>query len=374
MECSVDSHTESSLIDPAEAVVRVASLASLQHCSVANGTSDRMVALHVPALEHSEAACSFLVASITKPIVAMAALRLAAEGEFHLVSRIGALLPEFRKGAYRRITVRHLLTHTSGFPDMVPGNTELRRANAPLDDFLAQAASTELDFSTGTDCRYSSIGFLLLGTIVERVTEMPLRDFLHREFFAPLEMSQTWLGLPDDDADSLMSNVYPSVLPDWMGMSDHDSSAWNWNSRYWRTLGAPWGGLMSSAEDLGNYAQMLLSEGTWGGRQIMPAAVVRTATCVQTDELFRARDFVGPRRPWGYGWRMQWPDHSASFGDFLSPDTYGHWGATGTTMWVSPREQRFGVILTTTPYEVSQGPIQQISNVIASSPFDVTGD
>ena len=200
---------------------------------------------------------------------------------------------------------------------------------------------------------------------------VPLPQFLHDEFFEPLGMEQTWLGLPEDDTDRLMPAVLPSVLPEWMGMNDDDTSGWNWNSRYWRTLGAPWGGLMSSAEDLGRYAQMMLNHGTWSGRQILPEAVVRAATRVQTDELFAGPDYVGPRRQWGYGWRMQWPDHSASFGDFLSPGTYGHWGATGTTMWISPQDDTFGVILTTTPYEISQGPIQQISNIIAAHPFDL---
>jgi len=313
----------------------------------------------------------YLIASITKPIVAMAALKLAAEGEFSLVDRIGSLLPMFRKAAFRRITVRHLLTHSSGFPDMLPANTELRAAHAPLDDFLQHAADVPLDFSTATDCRYSSVGFLLLGAIVEKTTGLPLPEYLQREFFIPLGMQDTWLGVPENRADELLPTVLPSILPAWQAEPDTGEDAvesgndWGWNSRYWRTLGAPWGGMISSACDLGRYAAMMLSEGcSDAGERILPNAVVQAAMANQTEELASQADFAGAARAWGLGWRQNWPGHSASFGDFLSPTAIGHWGATGTTLWIDPASQQFAAILTTTPYEESCSAIQRVSNIV----------
>lgn len=310
--------------------------------------------------------CSrYLIASITKPIVGMAAVRLAAEGEFTLSERIGRLLPQFDKGVYRRITPRHLLTHTSGFPDMLPDNAALRAAHASLPDFVDRAAEVDLDFLTARDSRYSSVGFLLLGAIIEKITSGPAARFLQNEFFQPLEMNESWLGLPDDSADQLMPTVAPSILPEWQP----DADDWGWNSRYWRTLGAPWGGMISTAADLGRFAEMMLSEGcSRNGKRIMPPEAVQAAMADQLQPISSQPGYVGPQRPWGFGWRHHWPDHFTSFGDFVSPGTVGHWGATGTVMWIDPVRSRYGVVLSTTPYEDSQAALQRLSNLLTSTP------
>ena len=306
----------------------------------------------------------YLVASITKPIVAMGILSLAADGWLSLTQRVGDLLPNFSRGRYRRITVHHLLTHTSGFPDMLPNNTELRAAHADLPEFLKHAADAELDFRTGTDCRYSSVGYLLQGAMIEKIAGMSLHEFLHHKFFAPLQMRDTQLGLTDDEADHFLPTVLPSILPDWQP----DADSWGWNSRYWRSLGAPWGGMMTTAGDLGRFAAMLLSEGcSPTGMRVLPSAVVAAAIANQSCEYEIQPEFTGPRRSWGLGWRRQWATHSASFGDFVSAETVGHWGATGTMMWVDPCAKRYAVVLTTTPYEDSRWTIQQMSNVASAS-------
>ncbi|MEZ6132767.1 MAG: serine hydrolase domain-containing protein [Planctomycetaceae bacterium] len=306
----------------------------------------------------------YLIASITKPIVTMALLKLAAAGEITLAERLGSVLPKFSKAVFRRITVRHLLTHTSGFPDMLPNNAELRAANASLSEFIQQSTDVPLEFQTATDCRYSSIGFLLAAAIIEKLSGRTTRDFLQQEFFEPLQMHNSWLGLPEDTVDELLPTTLPCELPEWQPNAEH----WNWNSRYWRTLGAPWGGMMSTTADLGRFAKMMLCEGAAAdGTQVLPAAVVQTAMSNQIADLAAQPGFVGPRRGWGLGWRLEWPSHSASFGDFLSPTAIGHWGACGTLLWIDPERRRYAAILTTTPYEQSQSIIQQISNMAAVS-------
>ncbi|MEO2014544.1 MAG: serine hydrolase [Fuerstiella sp.] len=306
----------------------------------------------------------YLVASITKPITAMAIMKLAAEGQLCLAEPISTFLPSFNRAAIRRTTVRHLLTHTSGFPDMLPNNAELRAAHASLDEFVCQAVDVELDFRTATDCRYSSVGFLLLGAIVEVVTGQNLGVFLKEQFFEPLKMTNTWLGMSPEQADKVLPNVLPSILPEWQP----NAQEWGWNSQYWRTLGAPWGGMISSARDLGRYAEMVLRRGCDGnGRQLLPETAVNAAVSDQTAEMAAQRDYVGPHRGWGFGWRREWPSHSASFGDFVSTNTVGHWGATGTMMWMDLKTNRYSVILTTTPYEDSQAIIQRMSNVTATT-------
>ena len=295
----------------------------------------------------------------------MAVVKLAAEGQISLAEPISTFLPRFKRAALRRTTVRHLLTHTSGFPDMLPNNTELRTEHASLDEFVSQAADVELEFRTATDCRYSSVGFLLLGAIVEVVTGQTLGAFLQEQFFEPLQMNDTWLGMSTEQADEILPTVLPSILPEWQPDAEH----WGWNSRYWRTLGAPWGGLISSAADLGRYAAMMLRRGCDShGNQLLPESAVIAAVSDQTAPLAAQPNYVGPHRGWGFGWRREWPSHGASFGDFVSTDTIGHWGATGTMMWVDITSNRYSVILTTTPYERSQGIIQRMSNATATAP------
>jgi CubicO group peptidase (beta-lactamase class C family) len=273
---------------------------------------------------------------------------------------------------------------------MLPDNTALRASHASLGDFLNCAAETKLDFPTASDCRYSSVGLLILGAIIEKTAGITLAEYLQREFFEPLEMKDSWLGIPETEADELLPTVLPSILPDWQTASADnsdeervgfhapdsnktvvpttaDADSWSWNSRYWRTLGAPWGGMISSAADLGRYARMMLADGcSASGRRVLPSVVVRAAMKDQTSAMGDRSNLAGLRRPWGFGWRQQWSAHPASFGDFLSESAVGHWGATGTVLWIDPAAQQYAAILTTTPYEQSQSAIQRISNIVAA--------
>ncbi|MCA9050895.1 MAG: serine hydrolase [Planctomycetaceae bacterium] len=356
--------------------------AGLEHCDVVYGTAGERRGLtfdlsgtagsRAEAIQHRR----YLIASVTKPIVAMAVMKLVAEGRLCLSDRLPDLLPEFRKAPYRRILIRNLLTHTSGFPDMLPNNAELRAVHAPLPEFLQQTAETELEFPCATDCRYSSMGFLILGAIIEKLTALPTADYLRTAFFEPLQMHDSWLGLPDDLFEELSPTTFPCILPDWQGAAaeNADSAArrisptndWNWNSRYWRTLGAPWGGMTSTARDLANFAQMILQNGRSAiGVSVLPEVTIVESLRNQTADIVPA----AASRSWGLGWRRQWAAHPASYGDLVSQETAGHWGATGTTLWIDPVSGRFAVILTTTPYELSQSAIQRISNLICSQPM-----
>lgn len=300
----------------------------------------------------------FLLASITKPIVAMAILKLAAEGRLTLTSRVPDLLPGFRNRTFRRITVRHLLTHSSGLSETVVANIELRQQAAPLCEFMSAAVAEELDFPAGTNCRYSSIGYMLLGAIVESVSGQALSDYLRTQFFEPLSMTSTSLGTTPDD-----SAVLPNRLPVWQQNAD----TWDWNSEYWKTFGAAWGGMYSTAEDLAKLAQMLLSGGqNRSGQVVLPSPVVQSLMTNQTQWLRQQPEFSGPAKDWSFGFRMQWPFHSASFGDFVSEHTVGHWGATGTVFWIDPERNTAACVLTTVPFEESATAIQRISNLLSN--------
>ncbi|MGD9856551.1 MAG: serine hydrolase domain-containing protein, partial [Planctomycetaceae bacterium] len=104
----------------------------------------------------------YLVASLTKPFVAMAVMMLVEQGRLALNERVVDLIPEFDAPPKRPMTVRHLLTHTSGLPDMLPNNRRLRETNSPLSSFLAGTLAVTLDFPPGRGVQYQSKGFVLL--------------------------------------------------------------------------------------------------------------------------------------------------------------------------------------------------------------------
>ena len=105
----------------------------------------------------------FLIASITKPIVATGILLLVERGRLPLGDRVVDLIPEFGKNAKFGITIRHLLTHTSGLPDMLPNNRRLRAAQAPLSTFVEEICQIRPDFPPGRGVQYQSTGFAILG-------------------------------------------------------------------------------------------------------------------------------------------------------------------------------------------------------------------
>lgn len=305
----------------------------------------------------------YLIASITKPIVGMLAVQLASAGRLSLNEPVREFVGGFNRGPMRAITFRHLLTHTSGLPDMLLNNNELRARHASLAEFVSETARVTPEFPAGTSCRYSSMGFAVLAEVIEKITGTPLPELLQRELFEPLRMQDSWLGIPSGIFEELQPTLVPCELPIWQ----QQSPDWNWNSRYWRGLGAPWGGMTSTSNDLGRLAVCMLNQGTSPDHQsIIHPLVISTSTQNQTSHMSGLAETDRLQRPWGLGWRFNWPDHATCYSDFVSSETYGHWGATGTLMWIDPKAQVWCVILTNQPYEESQTVIQRLSNRIAS--------
>lgn len=308
----------------------------------------------------------FLVASLTKPVVAMAVLLLVERGRLALNERVADLIPEFDAPPKRPMLVRHLLTHTSGLPDMLPHNRRLRETNSPLSAFLEGTLAVTLDFPPGRGVQYQSKGFVLLAEIVRRVSGLPCREFLKSQIFDPLGMSSTTLGAPDEwftgHSPQVDRIVEVAVEPDQEGQT-----GWNWNSRYWRQLGAPWGGLLTTPRDLAVFCRMMLAGGAGEDVRLFSPATIAAATTNQLECLREVPEGDRRARPWGFGWRLNWPAHAASYGDLVGPRTYGHWGATGTMLWIDPDRDAAAVILSTRPFEQSGGHLARLSNAIAAA-------
>jgi CubicO group peptidase (beta-lactamase class C family) len=327
-----------------------------------------------------DAGSRFLVASLSKPVTAAAFMRLVEEGEVGLATPVSEVLPRFSGGGRERIQVWHLLTHTSGLPDMVAENLSLRERRAGLPEFLDCICRAPLLHAPGEAVSYQSMGFLVLGAMIERITGEPFRRFVERELLGPAGMAHSEFGV---SAFSVGPPYVQVELPD-----GQQSVAWHWNSAYWRTLGAPWGGLVSTVSDLAAFLCLFLNEGRApsGRRVLSPAAVA--AMC---------RDWTGCRAPGmpalGLGWLIRGNGGASSellphrrpgsdpslvstaadyvrdrafFGDLMSPDALGHTGATGCAMWADARLGVGGVVLTSSPAALTNGTIPMLANLVAA--------
>lgn len=297
----------------------------------------------------------FLIASITKPMVASAVVTLAEEGRLDLDDSLSKFVAELTRNGKESVTLRHCFTHTSGLPDMVPGNVELRKANAPLRDYVAAACGADLLFEPGTGVSYQSSGILLLAEAAERITGQRMRNLLAERVLAPCEMKDTHLGWrPDSEGRRVSAKVVHGA----------GSDGWNHNSPYWRDLGAPWGGAHSTARDIAALLRTLLRSGEApNGERVFGPGTVRMLI---TDQIASMPGLPGALRRahgWGLGWRIKkehddWPSAIPS-------GAFGHSGATGTLAWADPRSGVIFVLLTNDAGET--GAVRACSNVAAAA-------
>jgi CubicO group peptidase (beta-lactamase class C family) len=300
----------------------------------------------------------FLVASITKPVTATAVMMLVERGELALEDRVSAYVPRFGRSGKNDVQIRHLLTHTSGLPDMLPNNEQLRAAHKPLAAFIDEICQLELLFPQGTRVNYQSMGIAMLAEIVHQVSGISAAEFLRREVFQPLRMVDTSLGWQPEKKDRLAA---VRISP------EQQKTDWNWNTPYWLGFGAPWGGLITTPHDFARFCRLMLNGGSLDGVRILGSATVRAMTRNQLKGMPLVPEEERRCRPWGLGWKLQWPAHSANFGDLLGPRAYGHWGATGTLCWLDPETEAFCILFTTQPQGDEGRFLARVSNMVAAA-------
>ena len=182
---------------------------------------------------------------------------LADRGELRISDPVMKFIPEFSEGARKDVTIEHLLTHTSGLPDQLENNADLRQRHAPLAEFVQGAIRAPLLFAPGTKYHYQSMGLLLAAEVAERITKKRLRDFLASEVFQPLGMNRTALGMGTFQPADVVRVQTEHAAPE-AGGGDPNAKEWDWNSTYWRNLGAPWGGAQSSAADVARFLRSFM--------------------------------------------------------------------------------------------------------------------
>ncbi len=273
----------------------------------------------------------FLLGSISKPIAVTAFMTLFDRGEFKLDDRLNRYLPEFTGDARNEVTIRHLLTHTSGLPDQLPENDALRRRHASLADFAKHAIRTPLQFAPGTKYAYSSMAILLASCVAEKISGTSILDLVDRTVLQPLDMKHSAQGLGRFKMEDMVLSQTDHAAPE-SGGGDPTAKEWDWNSRYWRTLGAPWGGTHASAPDIASFLSEFLNE---------TGVVVKPAT---------ARMMTSNQNPLGIAPRsLGWNVGASAGSPGCSEKTFGHTGSTGTIAWCDATTGTICVVLTSLP-------------------------
>ena len=261
------------------------------------------------------------LASVTKPIVGLAVMAMVETGELTLDDTIADHLPDYVGTDKASLTVRDLLSHSSGLPGQVP----LYKTAATRAAMLA--AIRELPLApVGSRVEYSSQGFILLGLIAESASGLSLDALLRERVTAPAGLQATTFGLPE----ALHPLAVATEDDPWRGRviqgEVHDENA--------VVLAAPAGhaGLFSTLGDLERLGQALVAD----ARGILSPAGYRAMIRPQTDHLQLRRSLA-----------WQGTDAVGSpAGDLAGPNSYGHTGFTGTSLWVDPDAGRYVVLLT----------------------------
>ncbi len=323
----------------------------------------------------------FRIYSMTKPVVYAALMTLFEEGRFQLVDPVAKFLPAFGatkvtepdgslsdQNPLRPMQVRDLMTHTSGltydFADDVPVAAEYRRAKLmhdptrPLADVIAELATFPLAFHPGSTWHYS-VGTDVAAHLIEVLTGQPVGDVLAERIFAPLAMTDTGFGVPEDERSRLAAMVgHPDLLGEGttlMGLLPSFLAGDNGRRDVSGTYPADTPGvfqrgghgLFSTAADYAAFARMLLDGRAPDGRRILGR---KTLELMHTNHLpasllpygLAAISFPG----WGFGLGSRVAMDVGQVGVPGSVGEFGWAGAAKTYFWVDPREELVGVLMT----------------------------
>lgn len=300
---------------------------------VAVGKDGRLVHLHpfghltyAPDSPAVQPDTRYDLASMTKVIATTTmAMMLVDEGRLDLDEPVHDFLPRFTGPVKDHVTVRQLLTHSSGLNWWAP----LYKDTRGKEDYVRKIEAMDLVYEPGTKSMYSDLGIILLGEILERVSGEPLDTFAREHIFDPLGMNHTLFKPPP----AMRPSIAPTEIDPWRGRliqgEVHDENAYAMGGV------APHAGLFSTAGDIARFAQMLINGGVFEHHRLVSRATV---------EMFTKRAGV-PDSTRALGWDTRSAEGSSS-GRYFSADAYGHTGFTGTSIWIDPERKLFLILLT----------------------------
>ncbi|HZY88897.1 MAG TPA: serine hydrolase domain-containing protein [Gemmataceae bacterium] len=294
----------------------------------------------------------FRIASMTKPITAVGIMILADEGKLSVDDRVEKHLPEFRgqmlvaergadrlvlKKPARPITLRDLLTHTSGLPGYPPGFFNVyRKDGRTLADGALALSQRPLEFEPGSRWAYSNSGIDTLGRVIEVVSGQDYEKFLASRIFEPLGMKDTTFRPSAEQLKRLagLYNLKDGKLVAAPGLPAGRAAA--------PRPPSPAGGLYSTGADQARFYRMMLNGGQLDGKRVLSEASVKAMTKAQTNSSDSKVGFT-PGMAHGLGFAVVRTPEGVT--GMLSPGTFGHGGAFGTQSWADPVRDLFVVLL-----------------------------
>jgi CubicO group peptidase (beta-lactamase class C family) len=268
----------------------------------------------------------FDMASVSKLFTSIAVVQQLERGRVDLDSTVASYLPAFAANGKDAVTVRHLLTHTSGLPSWIP----LWRDYPDKDARIHAVLSVRPSAPPATQYVYSDLNLITLGVLVELVSASPLDVVVRDGITDPLRMVDTGYNPPASKLDRIAATEYESDPPRGMVRgSVHDENAWS--------LGGVAGhaGIFSTAPDLARLAQAMLNGGSYDGHRILSRESV-DAMLTDFNQSF-------PGHAHGLGFEL---DQRFYMGALSSPRTAGHTGFTGTSLVIDPLSRSFVILLT----------------------------
>ena len=300
----------------------------------------------------------FRMASSTKPVTGVAVMMLIEEGKIHFQDPVSKFIPEFKglKVAEkkedsaevtlvppeREVTIRDLLTHTSGLVSGGIGTQkapkELLRPTEPeetLAHFIPRLAAVPLDFQPGSSWKYSGLaGIDTLARVVEIASGQTFDEFLRKRIFDPLGMSDTSFVVPED-RQARLATVYRGT--------DKGLEATPPMIRFPKTYFSGAGGLSSTAADYFRFAQMLVNGGNASGKHLLSPRAVELMSSNHVGDMFPGQ--LGRPKGMGFGLTVEVVEDAIQAGTFRSNGSFGWDGAFGTHFWVDPQEQLVAVLM-----------------------------
>ena len=309
-------------------------------------TPDRII--HLDAAGKSDIASDrpmrpdtiFWIASMTKPITATAVMMLQEEGKLSVDDLVEKHIPEFGKlttkdGQPARLTIRHLLTHTSGMGEASgPGARDARDLAGLIPMFVAKPVG----FEPGTKWVYCQSSINTAARIVEIASGLSFNEFLDRRLFGPLGMKDTAFYPTEEQLPRVATAYRKNKKGDLEPVEDRVAYGKRATRRDRYPAGN--GGLFSTAPDYARFCRMILNGGELDGRRYLKPESIQQMTTVQTGDI---KTGFTPGNGWGLGWCVvRQPQGTTAM---LSPATFGHGGAWGTQAWIDPVKKRIDILM-----------------------------
>jgi CubicO group peptidase (beta-lactamase class C family) len=277
---------------------------------------------------------------MSKPVLATLLLMLQDEGLLSVDDPVEKYLPEFKglkttDGKQAKVTIRHLLTHTSGMGEITPDQASQCKT---LADVIPLYVSKPVAFTPGSKWVYCQSGINTGGRIAEVVTGEPLEKLLKRRLFDPLSMKDTTFYLTEKQLPRLAKSYRRT---DKTELEVTDIRFLNGKSpTSTDRFPAPNGGLFSTAPDYARFCQMVLRGGELDGKRYLKPETVKLMTTIQTGGL---KTGFTEGNCWGLGWCVVREPQGITA--MLSPGTFGHGGAYGTQAWIDPEAKRIYILM-----------------------------